>query len=163
MLLLVCCLVCSALNTVCVQENLLCMLLSIGYKSWCVCHRIRSDCMCVLWISLVCLCSVRADSRCGLGRWRAVFSMMDGRFVLSSSLFLLSVCITQISPVHISRPSFCRESRPILFNPANSTHLNSVYTSGRAVAFRPERIKKHWVCIHRTAGIHHERPWWMSI
>lgn len=43
--------------------------------------------------------------------------MMDGGFILSSSVFLLSVCITQMSPV-----------TAVLFNPANSSHLSSIYT-----------------------------------
>lgn len=82
------------------------------------------------WVCTLVLCTV--DSRCSLGRWRAVCSMMDGRFILSSSLFLLSVCITQISPVHVSA---------VLFNPANSSHLSSVYTSERAACVCPERIR----------------------
>lgn len=76
--------------------------------------------------------------------------VMDGRFILSSSLFLLSVFITQISPAHISRPLVHFPALLPLFNPTNSAHLNSVHTSGGLVAFHPERMKKHWGCIQRT-------------
>lgn len=57
------------------------------YTSWCVCHftRIRSEWVCI-------------------GPLEGCLLVMDGRFILSSSLFLLSVFITQISPAHISRP-----------------------------------------------------------